>query len=196
MLFHKENKLCMFLPPKTGTQTARAFLKNAGWHGVSPDHSYPETHLAKYPNLSTYKHHVFLRNPLDRFVSTIVFLKQHENTIGHFKKVIDANQIGTTVEAFTYDQFVDLFDTFNTRFEMMLEPQSRWATLPSTEILDFDNYEAEIRRISGDYTNPVIIKNKSTDFGKSVVTQKVIDFVRQHYAADYALAKDRLGKEY
>lgn len=27
-------------------------------------------------------------------------------------------------------------------------------------------------------------------------TQKVIDFVRQEYAADYALAKSRLGKEY
>jgi hypothetical protein len=186
----------MFLPPKTGTQTARVFLKNIGWHVIPPEHNYPETNLAKYPNLSTYKHYVFLRNPLDRFVSTIVFLKQHENTIGHFKKVIDANQIGTTVEALTYDQFVDYFSQFNAKFPIMLEPQSRWATLPGTEVLDFDNYEAEIRRISGDYTNPLVVQNKSTDFGRSVVTQKVIDFVKQHYAVDYALAKDRLGKEY
>lgn len=196
MIFNKEKKLCMFLPPKTGTQTAKVFLKNVGWHVVMPEHSYPETHLAKYPNLSDYKCHIFLRNPLDRFVSNVLFLKQHKNGGRIFQKILDENQISTTLEAFTYEQFIDLFTTIKNNFEMMLDPQSRWATLPGTEVLDFDNYEAEIRRISEDYTNPLVVQNKSTDFGRSVVTQKVVDFVRQHYAADYALAKDRLGKEY
>lgn len=186
----------MFLPPKTGTQTARAFLKNAGWHVIMPEHSYPETHLATYSNLSNYKYHIFLRNPLNRFVSNVLFLKQHKNGGRIFQNILDENQVSTTLEAFTYDQFVDLFVKFKNNFEMMLAPQSRWATLPGTEVLDFDNYEAEIRRISGDYTNPLVVQNKSTDFGRSVVTQKVIDFVRQEYVADYALAKDRLGKEY
>jgi hypothetical protein len=40
------------------------------------------------------------------------------------------------------------------------------------------------------------VLNKSTDFGRSVVTQKVKDFVREYYATDYQFAKDVLGKEY
>ena len=196
MIFHKESKLCLFEPTKTGTRTARDFLRNAGWVYIAPDHGYPEDYLAKYPNLAQYQAYCFLRNPLERFVSAILFLKQLESGATRIQQVIDENAISATVETLTYEQLIDYLSQFNAKFPIMLEPQSRWATLPGTEILDFDNYEAEIRRISGDYTNPIVVQNKSTDFGKSVVTQKVIDFVRQHYAADYALAKDRLGKEY
>lgn len=195
MIFHKEKKLCMFLPPKTGTQTARIFLKNVGWNIVAPEHQVPESCLVKYPNLIEYKSYVYLRNPLDRFVSGILFLKQ--NTASrYFKQLLESRSIDVSVEHITYEQFLDVFEETNNKFANIFNPQTFWMTHPNTEVLDFDNYEAEIRRISGDYTNPVIIKNKSTDFGRSVVTQKVIDFVRQHYAADYALAKDRLGKEY
>lgn len=196
MLFHKDKKLCLFEPPKTGTRTARSFLHNVGWVYLAPDHGYPEDYLAKYSNLNQYQAYCFLRNPLERFVSTILFLKQLNSVTTRIQQIIDENTIPATVETLTYEQFVDYFSQFDTKFPIMWEPQSRWTTLPGTEILDFDNYEAEIRRISGDYTNPLVVQNKSTDFGKSVVTQKVIDFVRQEYAADYALAKDRLGKEY
>ncbi len=195
MIFHKEKKLCMFLPPKTGTQTARAFLKNVDWNIVAPEHEAPKFYLDKYPNLAGYKSYVYLRNPLDRFVSGILFLKQ--NTVSrYFKQFLESRSIDVSVEHLTYEQFLDVFEETNNRFANILNPQTFWMTHPNTEVLDFDNYEAEIRRISGDYTNPLVVQNKSTDFGRSVVTQKVIDFVRQHYAADYALAKDRLGKEY
>lgn len=197
MLFHKEKKQCMFLPPKNGTTTAQIFLKKSGWHYLKPQHVYPEMLLEKHPNLAGYNYYAFFRNPLERFVSSIIFTKQKEGGFKILTKVIEDRQLGCTVEDMTYDQFVDNFSLIEERTpSVVYEAQSRWMTLPGTEILDFDNYEAEIRRISGDYVSPVIVQNKSTDFGKSVVTQKVIDFVRQHYAADYALAKDRLGKEY
>lgn len=197
MLFHREKKLCMFLPPKTGTTTAQAFLKNSGWHYLMPQHVYPEVLLERHSNLVKYKYYAFLRNPLKRFVSCMMFTKQREGGFEILTKIIEEQQLGCTVEDMTYDQFVDNFSLIKEKTpSVVYEAQSRWMTLPGTEILDFDNYEAEIRRISGDYVSPVIVQNKTTDFGKSVVTQKVIDFVRQHYAADYALAKDRLGKEY
>lgn len=195
MIFHKEKKLCMFLPPKTGTQTARAFLLGAGWHIISPQHEAPEFHLAKYPNLTGYKSYVYLRNPLDRFVSGVLFLKQ--NAVSrYFKQFLEMRGIDTPLEYLTYEQFLDVLEETNNQFAKIFSPQVTWMTHPNTEVLDFDNYEAEIRRISDDHTSPLITYNKSTDFGRSVVTQKVIDFVRQYYAADYALAKDRLGKEY
>lgn len=195
MLFQKEQKLCLFLPPKNGTNTAINFLTSSDWKMIKPlGHILPEHAVEKWPNLTQYRPHVFVRNPLNRFISTVLFLKQKDEE--RFQGVLTASGIEESVEGCSYDQVIDAFGNFKSIFKILLFPQSRWATLPNTEILDFDNYEAEIRRISGNYTNPLIIKNKSTDFGRSVITQKVIDFVRQEYAADYALAKDRLGKEY
>ena len=39
-------------------------------------------------------------------------------------------------------------------------------------------------------------ENATTDWGKSVITDKVRAFVREYYAADYALAQERLGKDW
>jgi len=188
MYFSKEKKLCLYEPPKTGTRTAQAFLRSVGWHFLAPDHGFPEDYLKAHPNLYNYKAFAFFRNPLDRFISLILFVKQHYSSN---IKTKDKN-----IKDYSYEEFVNSFDVIKSHIPILSAAQSCWMTHPNTEVLNFDNYEAEIRRISGDYTNPVIIKNKSTDFGRSVVTQKVIDFVRQEYAADYALAKDRLGKEY
>lgn len=186
----------MFEPPKNGTTTARKFLKSVGWYLNKPEHDYPETSLEKYPNLADYKYYVFIRNPLDRFVSAVLHLKREHPSANKMKELIAEAGLSETPESISYEQIIDIFPKFDSTYVKMFDPQSRWATLPGTEILDFDNYETEIRRVSDNYTAPLVIQNEGTDFGKSVVTQKVIDFVRQHYAADYALAKDRLGKEY
>lgn len=204
MLFNKNKKFCLFLPPRTGTTTARAFLKQHGWNLIAPHHGYPHEHLKKYPVIAEYKPYIFLRNPINRFVSSILYLKripitgtelQHH---GHkaTEEIIKKNGLDCTVETLSYEQIVDLFPQFKERFGVMFPAQIDWATMPGTEVLDFDNYEAELCRISG-AEGPIPKLNPTrNDYGKSVVTQKVIDFVRQEYAADYALAKDRLGKEY
>lgn len=187
MYFNKAQKLCFFEPPKTGTRTAQAFLRSSGWHFLAPDHGLPEEYLERHPNLIQYKAYMFLRNPLDRFISLILFIKQ-SNLALEFKS--------SEVLHYTYEKFVDVFDFVKSRFPILSRAQSCWATHPTTEVLDFHNYEAEIRRITGNTEVPLVIRNKSTAFGKSAITQKVIDFVRQEYAADYELAKSRLGKEY
>ena len=91
-----------------------------------------------------------------------------------------------------FEKIKESYDFFNVIFK----PQFKWVSLQNIKLLDFYNYEFELRKVSDNYTNPIIVKNASNGFGKSVVTQKVIDFVRNYYAEDYALAKDRLGKEY
>lgn len=199
MIFHKEKKLCMFEPPKNGTTTARYFLKNIGWKILTPEHAFPNELVTKYPNLRDYKYYVFLRNPLERFISINLQIKRMEQNVAvhsRFAKVIEELGLDCNLETLTHEQIANNFAAFKAKITIMYAPQVTWVTLPGTEVLDFDNYEAEIRRVSEDYSSPLVIKNQSTGFGATPVTQKVIDFVRQHYAADYALAKDRLGKEY
>lgn len=194
MIFHKEKQLCFFNPTKTGTFTLQKVLQKNGWLIIKPlGHAYPEELMEKFPNLVNYKTFVFLRNPLKRFESYILFLKQ-KNT-EQFKEIIKKTGLTKSVEEFSYDDAVDAFGEMFNKWERMIAAQSNWMRHPGTEILDFDNFESELRRVT-EITDPIPWENKTTEWGKSVITDKVRAFVREYYAADYALAKDRLGKEY
>lgn len=202
MIFNKEKLKCLFFPPKNGTITAYDFLQDLGWYfhpskHYSFMHSYPDTMIKRYPNLNNYEIYVFIRNPLNRFVSSILYLKRMYGK--KLNKIIEENKLNTTVDKLTYDEFINLFEKIKKSydfFDVIFKPQFKWVSLQNIKLLDFCNYELELRKVSGNYTNPIILKNASTDFGKSVVTENVIDFVRSYYAEDYALARDRLGKEY
>jgi hypothetical protein len=193
MIFHKEKKLCMFLPPKNGTFSTRAFLKKSGWIFLNPPHVYPEMLLKKYTNLSSYKYFAFMRHPIDKFESAMLFTKKQPGGFALVEKMISQKGFNCTVENLTYDQFIDGIDIVKN--EIMFQPQVKWFLLPGTEVLNFDNFESELRRISGDYVSPLEAKNVTGDFGKSVITQKVIDFVKTEYAADCAFWKERFGRE-
>lgn len=194
MIFSKEKQLCFFTPPKNGTHTLTKFLSNFNWHTIKPlTHTYPEVLIKKYPNLLNYKTFVFLRNPLDRFESFVLFVKQKRTD--DFEKLLNQNGIDQSVEKTSYEDLIGLFDKFPENWKVLHAPQSNWITLPTTEVLDFDNFESELHRVTG-LTGPIPWENQTTDWGKSVITDKVCAFVREYYAADYALAKDRLGKTY
>jgi len=184
MLFHKEKLLALFLVPKTGTTSANDFLKKFGWQSIMPEHQTPEYFVKCYPNLNKYQFFAYIRDPLKRFESTILYLKSIDVT-----DVIDL----------TYDECVNNFERLFKNDMSLFHPQVRWFRDSRVQALDFDNYESELRKISGvaDTSSYEIQKLNNTSFvEKGVVTQKVIDFVRSYYAEDYALARNRLGKEY
>ena len=196
MYFHKASKQAFVFPPKCGTQTAMRFLAACGWKHAAKSHFVPEVFIEKYSNLQSYKLYAFLRNPLARFESAVLYAKQAGINHKVMDKLLVDHGIQKTRETVSYDELVDIFPAVKEAFGVIFKPQVDWYQVPNVTPLDFDNYEVEIRRITGNTEVPLVIRNKSTAFGKSVITQKVIDFVRQEYAADYALAKDRLGKEY
>lgn len=225
MLFHKEKKLCFYEPTKTGSTTARHFLMKLGWHLLKPIHAVPDDFLAKYPNLAEYKSYVFFRDPLERFLSTVHHVKRGSATryLDVFKtdensmktinpdgkpvrtwddvisNVLPYGNKETSFEHLSYEDIVVLSDKFELEFNFMFVPQVAWMTAPNIEVLDFSNYEAELRRISNALdpdAYPIQRLNVSPDQYKSEVTDKVVEFVRTRYAADYQFAKDVLGKEY
>jgi hypothetical protein len=199
MWFDKSSKQAFVLPPKTGSVTCRAFLNSVGWKYIPYHHSYPSDLIKQHPNLAEYSIHAFLRDPLTRFESGILFLKRLPfDSVNQLNQCIQNNGLNKTRLDITYDEIVDIFPTFKnyTMLETVFLPQSNWFDAPNVNALDFVNIEAELRRITNNYTAPLKRYNKATDFGRSVITQKVKDFIREQYAADYALIKDRLGKEY
>lgn len=198
MIFNKQSNLCFFCPPKNGTYTLFKFLTDLKWNAIDAyQHKLPEELIATYPNLVNYKYFVFARNPVDRFCSFVRFIKKTDRE--NFEKVLLQTGVNKTVEEFSYDDVVDHFDLFINQWKILPMPQHKWMQQPNTEILDFDNFEAETRRISGavDFaTHPMPWLNSTEDYGNNMVSDKVASFIRTYYVADYALIKDRLGKEY
>jgi hypothetical protein len=117
-------------------------------------------------------------------------------TENYFEKVIAEAGFNKTRESICYDEVIDLFPLLLRRFDRFFSPQSTWLDFPNVTTLDFENLESELKRIAGHHDKAVTRYNASTDFGRSVITDKVRNFVRDYYAADYDFAKNVLGKEY
>jgi hypothetical protein len=196
MWFHKATKQAFIFPTKTGSASARSFLDKSGWKCLAYQAEIPANLIAQYPNLATYSIYGFLRDPLKRFESSVLHIKQ----VSIYKNLFDKflADKSRTREFISYEEVIAFMPQLSllTWANVFFWPQSYWFEAPNVTILDFDNIEAELRRITGNTTEPFEALNASTDFGRSEITQAVRDFVREHYAADYALAKDRLGKEY
>jgi len=209
MIFNKEDRICIFTPPKNGTISLQNFLigsrplnfegapridENQKWFVVYDQmHGYPEILINRYPNLLEYKTFVFLRNPLARFESFVLYLKQKYKD--RLQETFDKVGVTKSIEEFSYEDMIDLIDRLPGTFKIFTDPQTKWMQHPGTEILDFDNFASEVCCVTGK-TGEVPQMNKSSDWGKSVITDRVRAFVREKYAVDYALAKDRLGKDY
>jgi len=196
MIFNKATKQAFICPTKVGTFTVTHFLTNIGWKSLGGPHHFFGKIAEKYPNLLQYQVYCFMRDPLARFESAILHIKQMPYTRDDFQRFIDEQGINKAAEQVSYDEVVDMIPALPIKFEMLFKPQTAWFTHSNIQALDFHNMEAELRRVTGNTEQPLVRYNTSTDFGRSVITDKVRAFVREHYAADYALAKDRLGKEY
>jgi hypothetical protein len=225
MLFNKEQKVCFYEPNKTGSTTARMFLAKLGWNFLRPIHGTPDQFVQKYPALSEYKSFVFFRDPLGRFMSIVHSIKRGADTLHMDAFRTNENSAQTTnpsgdvlrtwadviadispkddpektLSNFTYEDVVNNFDKFQPDFGMAFRPQISWMNAPNLEVLDFDNYESELRRISGAAdpdAYPIALLNVSPNKYRGEVTPAVIDLVRTIYAEDYKFAKEMLGKEY
>lgn len=195
MFFHKASQQAFVFPPKCGTFTTITFLRFCGWDTLGTSHAFTEEFINKYPNLKNCRIYSWFRDPVKRFESSILHVKQKAHYRPILEQVLLEQNIHETFQTVTYEQLVDIFPIISERCDTVFAPQSKWYTSPNVEPLNFDNMEAELRRITGNFESPFEKSNVSTEFGRSVITQKVIDFVRSHYAEDYALAKDRLSSE-
>jgi len=107
----------------------------------------------------------------------------------HFCKSFDI-----TPEQFkqmNYDQMLDAFPKYQALMPKFFDPQILW--LQNANVLDFNNYTAEILRVARMFgvTQVNISVNNWTDSTDEVPSQRVIDFVQAQYADDYRLGRER-----
>lgn len=190
MFFHKASQQAFVFPPKCGTFTTIIFLRNCGWKTLGASHAFTEEFVNKYPNLKNYRIYSWFRDPVKRFESSILHIKQKAHYRPILDQILSEQGISETRQTVSYEQLIDIFPVIAERCDTIFAPQSKWYTSPNVEPLNFDSMESELRRITGNFELPFIRANTSTEFGRSAITQKVIDFVQQEYAADYAIGKE------
>jgi hypothetical protein len=184
MFFNKETKQAFVFPPKNGTMSTRTFLGSIEWHGKHPIHGTTADLIKKYPALLEYKIYGFYRDPIKRFESSILYLKQVPITHrGELKDLLGCTSVeDAPYEVFASDKFLEAMPEF-------FNKQVEWFDHPKVTALDFNNLEAELRRITGNTTQPMPHKNKNSDFGRKEITPAVVEFVKKHYAEDYEFAR-------
>ena len=140
MVFNKEKKIAFVLPTRTGSTTLTHYLASEGWFQVLEKHAPMTELLDKYPNLESYKIYGFFRDPLSRFESIILFIKQ--KTIIPFvrKRPVRRTSTGKLIDDLTYDEVVDHFDEFNNMSGLLLKKQIFWLDHPQVKTLDFHNF--------------------------------------------------------
>ena len=187
MFFHKPSQQAFVFPTKCGTNTVMQFLHGCGWKNIGKNHFAPEQFIGMYPNLQNYQIYAFVRDPVLRFESGILHIKQ----VPYYRPILDQflidQNITKTRETVSYEDLIPVFDAMQQRFSVIFDPQTKWHQAPNVKALDFRNMEAELRRITGNTEQPLVRYNTSTDFGRSVITPAVEEFVRQQYADDYRL---------
>lgn len=194
MIFNKEKLRCLFTPPKNGSTTAKYFLQNLGWYAHSQPHPYPDIMIKTYPNLKNYKLYVFIRNPVERFISAVLFAKQLNSD--YVNKIIHDHNLSINVEDMNFELFTTHLNNFKKHFKFIFEPQIKWLTVDNLNFLNFSNYEKEIRRISDTQdskTYPLMIKNQSKNFEQRIITNNLIDFVETEYAHDCKIWREHFG---
>jgi hypothetical protein len=196
MVFNKQNKISFVCPTRTGSTTLHSYLHDQGWFRLKEKHHSLDALIEIYPSLTQYKVYGFFRNPLVRFESCITYAKQDKFFSSVFQYRLTEADVNISIEKITYEEIIGCFDKVFNFGGFLFKPQTFWLNDPRVTSLDFHNISTELEKVIGVLPKPIPVLNKSTDFGRSVVTQKVKDFVREYYAADYQFAKDVLGKEY
>lgn len=182
MYYDTQRKLVFVMPTKTGSQTLLSLLKSWGLSSIEGD---MHTKLKDIPDIQSYTVYGFFRNPLDRFLSSLRYIK--ERRIASI--ILDIPY--ETVSAYSYDQFVDNFQLLNSKLNYYFDPQVEW--LEGANLLDFNKFDLEILRVARmfDVQQVNIPVMNDTVPVNEVPSQKVIDFVQSYYAADYQLGREK-----
>lgn len=196
MYFCQERKVAFFMPTRTGSTTLKNIFDSWGLATVEGKrHCLPEDAQNFIPDIAEYKTYGFFRDPLERYLSCIRLLQQkHQYMQQSFESDAIVKKLTIGMD---YVTMMEITSHISDERAFMFRPQVDW--LANCELLDFDNYTAEVLKIARmfDKTQIKIQRHNHTD--RSLVSDpcdEVKAFVREKYAADYALAKDRLGKEY
>lgn len=182
------------MPAKTGSTTAVKFLSNSKYATVfEATHARPLDALKLAPDLNDYKIYCFLRNPAERFISSLMMDADKFYFLKNFLKALSRPDVTDCKD------FVEVYYLRNKNFltSAFFVPQCEYFKHLNVTALDFENYESELRRVTQgldlDHVD-VGLENQGAYADKKAMAKKVVSFVKTEYAEDCALWEAKFGR--
>jgi hypothetical protein len=178
MLLCKDRKICVFENPKTGSITMRKLFGKYLLNEKVSHETYKD--LGKIvPDAESYEIFCFYRNPLDRYVSAVTFLEAwlpKQNMIPYAAQVKE--ELAALIPNIQNIVFVE---------------QVYWLDFPNVTLLDYNNYENEIRKLGMIFDLDIreIPKLNVSSPDKRELTEKDILELKEVYREDYAFFASR-----
>lgn len=196
MLFHKESKVAFLLTPRCGSTSLREYLEPLGfsyplirceeepffrWHPTY------EKCIEVYPNLKNYQMYAVFRDPIDRFISGLMFAlttkplklctaKSYDDIVTQlFRWEPDRKLSGITEEIFT--------------------PQVRWLCAENVEPIPYYGFATRVHEITSGYNarGSRIARYNVTAASKfGPPSEAVKEFALERFSEDYEFGR-RIG---
>lgn len=200
------NKIGIFFAPKTGTTSLHELFKNYIVNLNNHDHLNYQELFSKHPELISYTFYAFYREPADRLLSALLFIKQkrkadmHRIITGINPKYPDklSDEELKTVDEYSVEDMIDNFIAFNPgldlEFNWLLKPQVHWLDHSSIKLLNFYDYDNEVTKLllKFQFIPNLTFKINTTVRPKDFKILKTVnDFAKQQYKVDYNFFKTR-----
>lgn len=212
MILDVDSKKAIMLNPKTGTMTLADIFAKHSKLKVIHDHTrlsvLKEKALDDYCN---YKVYSFYRNPIDRFISGFNYSKSgrvpsftnyiallyRDKKIPVFTNLYNRNiqELTDSIQDLTISEFLNPKDdrVYECVMQMdssfLLEKQVSFCDHPNITLLDFDNYESNIRFLLDEFGLDPTVDIPHLNFigeqERTPLTQIDIDKIKQVYKNDY-----------
>lgn len=188
MIYCPERKLAFAMPPRTGTTTFSRLLKEWGFQ----EHQY-QRHLkpkeVTIDGFEKYQLYGFFRDPLERFLSLLRYMQLMYSYWDQVKSKLGYTE--SQWQSLSYDELIDLFPSYEKILPFYFDPQVTW--LETANVLDFRNYDLEVLKIAKllEIKKVTIAVHNHTELSAEKPSQKVIDFVKNYYDADYRFGAEK-----
>lgn len=216
MILDVDSKRAIMLNPKTGTMTLADIFAKYSNLKVIHDHTRLSVLKEKAPDdYCEYKVYSFYRNPIDRFISGFNYSKSgrvpsftnyiallyRDKKVPMFTNLYNRNiqELTDCIQDLTISEFLNPKDdriyecVMQMDSSFLLEKQVSFCDHPNITLLDFDNYESNIRFLLDEFgLDPTIDIPHLNSIGEqeqSLLTPTDIDKIKRIYKNDYEFFK-------
>lgn len=202
MIFFEEKKIAFLFPARNGSTSAVDFLRKSKLKYVALSNRHISLKEAKncYPQIKDFIIYCFFRNPIERVASCITYELNNINA----KNIIRV--FNNNVKEKDYKNFLDVY--FKNKVQSFVAgryflPQwSYYLNNANVKVLDFNNYESELRIASKnlDLENIKIEKENGSKYeafgiNKSEFIYWLTPYMKNYYADDCKFMYENFGRK-
>lgn len=213
MLVSKKKKIAVLLTPKTGTFTLCSLFHKRGLDVCGHNHENYNRFEAicksdiSYGPAEDYTVYAFYRDPLDRAVSMLRYIKRWRSH-NMFHAIYGNDVKISSLEENRYEDLspelkalndavplIEVFRKMHFHRDFIYRKQIHWIGHPCVHLLDYSNYEAEVRQLADQFEIGIVdvpVLNPSVRVDAlDALTEEEQQEIKLYYADDYRFLESK-----